>query len=369
MSGSSGIAGLSLFPGSIAQTAIADAASVSHRLNQLTQQVGDGYVADTFAGLGSGIQTALIAGPAIAQQQTWQNNISAVSATMQVSQTALSQISSIASSFRAETNNLNGLDPSQVDSVAASARDALVQVAGLLNSTDGTTYVFGGQDTANPPVPSGDAILSSGFFTQIQSAVSNLSVAGGPATIAATLATASSNTAGTSPFSAYLSQPAAALASQRPIVVGVGGQTLPAGIVASANSDVASGGTSTTGSYMRDILRGLATLGSLTSAQSGVAGFSQVVADVATSLGGAITALNGDAGVLGDRQTALQSESQASAATVTALQSQLSGAQDVDMAATLSKLTQTQTQLQASYRLIADSQSLSLVNYLTTTTG
>jgi flagellar hook-associated protein 3 FlgL len=54
---------------------------------------------------------------------------------------------------------------------------------------------------------------------------------------------------------------------------------------------------------------------------------------------------------------------------VTALQSQLPDAQDVDMASTLSQLTQTQTQLQASYHLIADSQSLSLVSYLAAAAG
>ena len=115
---------------------------------------------------------------------------------------------------------------------------------------------------------------------------------------------------------------------------------------------------------MRDVLRGLATLGALSSTQVNDTGFATLVQDTYTSLGGAITALNQDAGVLGDTQSQLQSQTQASTDTVTALQSQLSGAQDVNMAATISQLTQTQTQLQASYRVIADSQSLSLVTYL-----
>ncbi|MEA2739844.1 MAG: Bacterial flagellin C-terminal helical region, partial [Acetobacteraceae bacterium] len=50
--------------------------------------------------------------------------------------------------------------------------------------------------------------------------------------------------------------------------------------------------------------------------------------------------------------------------TATALSGQLSSVQDVDMAATLSKLTSMQTQLQASYRLITGENSLSLVNFL-----
>lgn len=364
MSGSAGIDTLGVFPGGITGSAIADAASVSRKLDRLTAQIGDGYISDTYAGLGSGLQTALVAAPAIAQQQAWQANINAASGTMQVAQTALTQIGSIASTFYADIPNLNGLDPSEVDTVAASAQQALVQVAGLLNSTDGTTYVFGGQDTTDPPVPDADSILSSGFFTQIQSAVGNLAANGAAATNAATLAVASSNAAGTSPFSAYLSQPASTLASQQPVVIGVGGQPVQAGILASTNAAIASQGTATTGSYMRDILMGLATLGSLSSSQVNDTGFSQVVQNTYTSLGGAISALSGDAGVLGNTQTQLQTELQTSANTVTALQSQLGGAQDVDMASTISQLTQTQTQLQASYRMIADTQSLSLVGYL-----
>jgi flagellar hook-associated protein 3 FlgL len=48
----------------------------------------------------------------------------------------------------------------------------------------------------------------------------------------------------------------------------------------------------------------------------------------------------------------------------TALQTQVGNAQDVDMAQTLSQLTQTQTRLQESYQLISGLQSLSLVKFL-----
>jgi flagellar hook-associated protein 3 FlgL len=366
MSGMIGTAGtIGAFPGGLSGNTVANAAAVAQRLSALTRQVSDGHIADTYAGLGTGIVTALVTGPAIAQQQAWQGNVAAATGTMQVAQTALTQISAIASQFYAQTDNLNGLNLSEIDSVAASARDALTQVAGLLNNTNGSTFVFAGQDNQNPPIPGANAFLSSGYFQQIQAAVGALASAGGPATILATMLIGQSNAPGTSPFAAALSQPAAALANARPVVIGEGGQVVPVGIVASANADIASGGSSTTGSYMRDVLRSLATLGSLSSSQVSASGFSQVVADTRASLGGAITALNADAGVMGNRQAQLQAASQASAATITALQAQLSGAQDVDMASTLSKLTQTQTQLQSSYQLIADSQSLSLVKYLT----
>ena len=121
--------------------------------------------------------------------------------------------SSIASAFRARTADLNGLSAPMVDSVAASARDALRNVATALNAKYGDTYVFGGQDSTTAPVPQAEAILSSGFFSGISTAVGTLAANGAAATAAATLATASSNAVGTSPFTTTLSQPVAAMCS------------------------------------------------------------------------------------------------------------------------------------------------------------
>jgi len=339
--------------------------TVHQQLNTLTEQASTGLVAESYAGLGSGATTSLVLNAAVADQNTWTSNINAAGGSMQVAQTALSQISSIASNFYAQTDNLNGLNPSEVDSIAADARNALTEVAGLLDSTNGDIYVFAGQDSQNPPVPDPDAINNSGFATQISAAVGNLAAAGPAATIAATLNIASSNAAGTSPFSTALSQPAAALAGFLPTIQVGAAHQVQVGILASANADVASTGSSTTGSYTRDIMRALATLGSLSSGMVNTTGFSQVVADTRTSLGGAITALNSDAGVMGDTQAQLTAQQTVMSDTTTALQGQISNAQDVNMASTLSQLQQVETQLQASYQLISSVESLSLTKYLT----
>jgi flagellin-like hook-associated protein FlgL len=363
MSGAIGPGEFGLY-GGLVGPALSDSNAIKKQIDTLTQQAGDGHVADTYAGLGAGAGTALSLAPQIASLQAWQNNIAAATGTMGVAQTALTQISSIASTFYAQVVNLNGLDASQVDSVASDAQSALQQVAGLLDSTDGGSYVFGGQDTANPPLPDPNGITSSGFFTQIQAAVAGLATNGAAATTAATLAIASSNAASTSPFSAALSQPAAALASFRPTVANGPNEQTPIGIVASANAAATSTGSVTTGSYTRDILGALATIASLSSSQIGDAGFSTVVSNVYTCLGNAITALNQDAGVLGNTQTALTAQATTQADMSTALQTQVGNVEDVNMAQTLSQLTQTQTRLQASYQLISGLQSLSLAKYL-----
>ena len=230
-----------------------------------------------------------------------------------------------------------------MDSVAALAQQALVQVAGLLDTQDGNTYVFAGQDSENPPVPDPDSILSSGFYTQIAAQVGQLGTQGAAATAANTLAIAGSNAPGLSPFSAYLSQPAANI--QAPTIQIGQGQTASVGLLASANSAVTSTGSSTTGSYMRDLMRALATIGSLSSSQVGDSGFQALVQDTNASLTGAISAMAEDVGVLGNTQTNLTASQTTMSDTATALTTQVGDVQDVDVAAAMSNLSLVQTQL------------------------
>lgn len=355
-------------PGLLGDVA-AQSARIKTNLDALAQQASSGLVSQSYAGLGAAAGTALSLAPQIATQQTYSAAIGAATSGMQVTQTALTQISSVAAQFYADTNELNGLDANTIDTVAVDARQALQQVAGLLDTTDSGSYVFAGNDSTTAPVPDPGNILNSGFFTQIEAAVGGLSASGASAVIAQTLTIASSNSAGTSPFSATQSQSAATLQSQLPQVAVGEGQQVTVGISAGGNAFAASGGSSTTGSYTRDILRALATLGSLSSSQSSDTGFSSVVQDVRTGLAGAISALNADAGVLGDTQAALKSRQTEIDDATTALQSQLSGVQDADMTSTLSQLTQTQTRLQASYQVLSGAASLSLVHYLSSSTG
>jgi flagellar hook-associated protein 3 FlgL len=344
---------------------VTDSEVARANLDTLTEQAGDGLVSSSYAGLGARASLSLSLTPAIANYTTWQNNISVLGGQLQLTQTTLTSIESIASSLYADTENLDGVDPAEIDDTALQARTALEQVAGLLDTTDGGSYIFAGQDSSNPPIPNPNAILSSGFATQIQAAVAGLASTGSAAVIASTLATASSNAAGTSPFSAALSQPAAAVNALQISVQTGDGVRVSTGILASANASVVSQGTSTTGSYMRDILRALATLSSLSSSQLNTPGFQDVVSDVRTSLGNAIDALNEDAGVLGNTQAALNTSQTQLQDTADSLTIQLGDVQNVDMTQTLSNLTAAQTQLQASYQLINGLQSLSLVKYLT----
>ncbi len=325
-------------------------------LDRLTRQSADGLVSDSYAGLGAAAQTVVDLRPEIDRLAARQTAIGSVTGRLGVTQAVLTQIGTIASTFSADTAKLGDVSPQQVDSIAASARQALQQVAGLLDSTDGETYVFGGTDSTSPPVPDPDGILASPFYAQTAAAVSGLSANGAAATAAATLAIASSDAAGTTPF--------AGAPGQAPTLDTGDGAPVQVGVLANANTLAVSGGVSTTGSYMRDILRGLATIGNLSSSQASAPGFAALVSDTQASLSGAVSALGQESGVLGTTQSALAASQSAAADTGTALTKQLSSVQDVDMTATLSDLSQVQTQLSASYKLISEMSGLSLVHFL-----
>lgn len=355
---------------------IADCSSVKQNLDTLTNQASTGLIGDTYAGLGTGASVSLDLSPQIANMQTWQNNVDAANGQMSVAQSSLSSIESIAANFYAQLNNVEGVDSSEIDSIAANAQQALTQVAGLLDTQDGGVYVFGGQDTGNPPVPNPDNILTSGFYTQINTAVGSLAANGAAATANTTYAVATSNAVGTSPFSTWLSQPYATVQASLPTVQTGQDQTSVVGIPASANglipttpagpATLPGGPPASTGSYMRDLLRALATIGSLSSSQANVTGFQDLVQDTRVSLSGAISGLNEDAGVLGNTQSSITATQTQLSDTQTALTGQVSSAQDVDMASTLSQIALVETQMQASYQLIAGLSGLSLVKFLPT---
>ena len=341
---------------------IVGASHIKKNFDTLTEQASSGYISTTYDGLGGTAPTALALGPQISALTAAQANISAASGPAQITQTTMTQIQSIASGLMANMPNLNNLNSTEIDTISAQAQSDLTQVANLLDTQYGGVYVFAGQDSSNPPVPNPNQILSSGFFTQIQAAVSTMSTNGAAATTAATLAVASSNASGTSPFSSYMSQPSTSISP--PSVSTGNGQSQTIGLMAGANTNAVSTGTSTTGSYMRDLMRALATVGSLSSSQASDPNFASVIADTQTSVTNMVTAMSTDVGVLGEQQANLTTMGTNMSDTSTALTGQLTTAQNVDMATTLSDLSLTQTQLQASYQLLSASSGMSLVKYL-----
>jgi flagellar hook-associated protein 3 FlgL len=238
----------------------------------------------------------------------------------------------------------------------------------LLDTQDAGVYVFAGQDSGNPPVPNPDNIAdgtAGTFFGQIQADVGQLGVQTAAQVAQATQGVASFG-GGPSPFSVYLSTndpptlPTIQTGQNQSETIGLSASHN--GLIPQPPADTIN--FTTTGSYMRDTLRALATIGSLSSAQVGTPGFQDLVQNTRTSLIGAVSAMGQDAGVLGNVQSSLTATQTQLADTQTALNAQVSSAQNVDLASTLSQLSLVQTQMQASYQLISGLSGLSLVKFL-----
>ena len=357
MSGS--IGGVAGNYSTLAEILVGDSAKTYNQITTLTEQSATGYVAQTYGGIGADANTIFSLSPQISQISAYQANINAATTNMSVTQDALTQIASIAQTFYADLSNVNDTSAQQISSIATNAQQALGQIGSLLNTTNGGEYVFSGQDSANPPVPNPDAITQSGLYTQISQAVGNLSTLGGSGVISAAISAASSNASGTTIFSTSLSSGKAAATTTQ-----VGDQqTVQTGVLANQNTLVTSTGT-TTGSYMRDIIASLSVLGSLSSSQSTDSGLSDLVSGLHGLLSSAISAIGTEQGVLGDSQTALQTQSSNYTDLSTNLSTQVSNVEDVNMAAVSTRLQSVQTQLTASYQLIANIKSMSLTAYL-----
>ncbi len=353
--------------GGALQQLIAQAATTKSRLDQLTTQAASGYVATTYAGVDAAnssagaTQSALALGSQITGLTSTVSNITAATGRMGVQQSALASISTIASGVLSAVQSVDPTNAQALAVVAKSAQQALVQVADMLNSKDGTIYIFGGQNTAVPPITNANAIASSPFAAQIAAAVAGLTTNGASATASATLAIGQSNAAGTSPFAASLGANPAL-----PQVALGNGTTATIGIAANSNGFVTSGssGAGTTGSYMRDILTSLATVAALSPTTAQASGYSNFIQSTTATLGSAIDMLNQDAGVLGNTQSAVTAQATGLQQTITGLTTQQAGVTQVNMATTLSQLSSVQTQLQASYQLIAAMKTMTLTQYI-----
>ena len=340
-------------------TALGNATLTQGTIDTLAAQSSSGLISSDFSGLGSLARTALDLGGQLALNTAAQTDTAQASDVNQVAQTALGQIQSLVSNISGQLLGEASGSAVGLSTLSATARDALGQVAELLDTKVGQVYVFAGQDSRNPPVPQAGAITQSAFYGAIASAIANLPTSGA-ASVQAQLLTASA-AGGTSPFSVTLE------ASNQLAAANLGsGQTVQLAVLADQNTDSVSAGTGTTstGSYMRDVMMGFATLATLGGASYADPQTQAMLTLVHTTLSGADDALNTDIGGLGVRQDRVKSAQSELTATANALTTQLGAVQDVDEATVATKLSAAQTQLQASYKIISDLSQLSLAKYL-----
>lgn len=343
--------------------------SVKARMDELSTQVSTGRIGDTFGDLGgAGARLSVDLRAELSRRENFSRQIDLAGARLETTQTTLGRIGALAQDLAAKALTMVTTGENSVNAVAEQARMALREVASLLNTQSGGAYLFSGTDAAGAPVPNADTILNSGFFLQIQTEVTSLAVGTGATVLANTLAIAASDTAGTTPFSTFLSNamPSGGLDEPRLSIPADDGTRVTYGLRANANGTAVAPATPAgTGSFMRDILRGFAVLGSLTSLSTGVSpDFTQLTTEIAQSLQSAGRSLEQERAGLGVAESRLTAARERHETLKLTLSRQISGIEDAPMEETISRLQQVRTQLEANYNLIGSINQLSLVNYI-----
>jgi flagellin-like hook-associated protein FlgL len=341
-----------------------NATQLRDRITVLGEQISTGRKGKTYAAIGSDAPKAMDLRGEIGRRETYQSTINLTLSKVRVSQDVLDRIGAIAEKFTANTAKLlGGAKPEEIQIQAAQAEAAMAEVATLLNEQFNGEYLFGGSDSRNPPIPTPQTIATSGMGAAIKTQVGTLNGSNVTAVLADTKSLAQSNAVGTTPFSVFLSTGPGATEA-RTNILGNDNDRVAYGIHANRNAAIVSTGE-TTGSWARDLLRGLASIAGLTPDKAQLGNdYTTFVTTVRKGLESAVDALALERGSLGLTETRLQGMASFHESVSTSLTLQLSNLEEVDMAKTITSFQTTQSQLEASYRAIAMAQQLSLTRFL-----
>ena len=331
----------------------------------LTSQLSTGIKSDSFAGFGVDSTAAIGLQPQLGAIDAWQTNISVGQTRLATTQIALTSIGSMATNLQTALTGLQSVSsPAAVAALSSTAASSLTELTSLLNIQSAGRYVFAGAASDQAPV-SGTDLNQSSLVSGIVGTVATLGNAGAASVEATTLAAAGSTAAG-DPFSAELSvspSTAAGLVPQLPVGPAL---KLPAGMVATQGADIpaAATGTTSTGSFIRDLIRVLATLKGLAGADSTTDQFKALLSDTAKLMPAVTAGLATMSGSLGEQQAMLTSQSSGLSDMTDALNTQIATVMDADPATVRTQQVALQNQLTASYNLIADQKTLSLADYI-----
>lgn len=333
------------------------------RLEATDQRIASGYRARSLSELGADALVSIDGRRAINLADSFIKTIDQSRTRIEVSLSVLNRIGALAQQGIENIQRQFGAQPPSLSIVAADASRSLRELQSLLNETVDGQYLFNGQASQNPPVP-GD-ILASGAFGAIQSQMNSLAPGNAATVIANSVTAAQSNAPGVTPFDAYISGPPGLTESPATAKVDVN-LSIRIGLKANANADAISTAPNTTGSFIRDMFRGLAILASVTDAQRAAApaDFAQVLEDVRQTLDDAFRASQQEAGSLGQISSNLDAIKRRHEALRDTLTARVARVEDTDIAAESAKRALLDTQIQAIYRLLVSRRDLNLANFI-----
>ncbi|MFH5924611.1 flagellin [Roseomonas xinghualingensis] len=343
---------------------VGQSALLKAQLETLSAQSVDGRRGTYYGEIAGDAGRAISLRAEIARRDTHAVTIDRALGRTGAAQEALERLSTIAEQFLTEAGKITRADSTRITALAGSAREAIQEVAALLNEKHAGEFIFGGADIANPPIPDPAGIMGTPMAAAIASATASLAPGNSATVLAATLAAAQSTNAGETPFSDYAVDPGRGLTEPRTGTAVGDGEVVRTGLFASRNAAAGTAG-SEAGGWSRDLLRGLMTLASLTADKTAAGGdFDAVMESVKAGLKSAMTGLGEEAGALGQSEARLEAARTRHADLKVTLSGQLADVEEVDLAATLVAMQDTQTRLQASWQALSMLSGLSLTQFL-----
>jgi flagellar hook-associated protein 3 FlgL len=289
-------------------------------MDNLNTEISSGVVAQTYSQIAPQANQLVDYRAQASEQQSDINTINTLSTRLSTMSEALNQINQSVSNFGASlvTDAYETSEPT----VSQQAQSLLQQVASLLNSQDGTSYVFGGTDANTPPVD----------------------ISGLPTGAAATLTTPVNGTPASGGYYAG------------------GAQLTPVqiGSQLSVNYSI----TANDGSTFEPIIRVLNFLAQNGPFNSSSPTDQAEIAQASQMLDQATQSLTNMEGELGLQQSELNSEQTLQQQALAISQNGVSNILTVNQSTAITQLQTLETQMEASYSATSEIQKLSLVNYL-----
>jgi flagellar hook-associated protein 3 FlgL len=352
------------------------------RLQELSDQIATGKKGSRFGDFGpSDSRISLDLRPTLDRFEVYTRNMNLSKGRTDIMETVLKRVSDIAKDLRDTLTSVQGTGRPPMAPIKEKALKALQEVADLLNTEVDGRYVFAGAESQTKPVTAAGvtALLTSfgaatfpGDYTNATALIAdytNISLRRDTTT--GTIApTELANPTASLYATAVVATPANDIAVNLRIddrmdkqIYGVPGYTGDV-VNTSQNQDLRADAF-----QFREIIRGLAMIATIgeypkTGTTAEQQGFDQLVASAKSALQSGKARLDDQIGILGNTSKAIDDTRIRLDQTSLYLKQVLGKAEDVDVADAISKLQLMQTQLQASYRVTARLQDLSLVKFL-----
>jgi flagellar hook-associated protein 3 FlgL len=344
--------------GTLAQSLLvrSNISSIQDQLNTLQQQVSSGLKTDNYGGLGAQATLDINLRNQVDRLDTYSTDITALQTRTGIVDQTLTAINDSAVNVRnVVIQNLNSASGNTT--IIQAAQQAIDDITNKLQANVDGRYLFAGTKTDQAPM-----LGSSTILPQVQALIVNPASPPGPpgvlqqtptpSNIPAAIQTAVSGFFATS--SNYYA----------------GGPAYPASHI----DDSVTVNTSITGDdpAFTQLLTGLYTLASLpqpvpdpaTPPSLGQSDFNATVQSASSMISSALNGVQTLIAQNGTNQALLDTTQQNQQATLTLVKTQVDNIENVDMAEASTRVTQLQTQLQASYELTALLKDLTLTNFL-----